>query len=473
MDQTGNDITRRVYALSEITESITRMFEKYYNTPYWIKAEISALNLYPTSGHCFPLMVEKRDGKVKAQIKAIIWKDDLFYITRKFEEVTRETFREGLNILFYAYIKFSSTYGLSLQIIDIEPLFTLGEMARDKMNSILTLKKEGVFERNKQLQLPVLIKRMAIISVASSKGYHDLIITLKNNKPGYKVLSELFPAVLQGKGAVESIMGQLRVIKQLVSEFDAVVIVRGGGDDVGLSCYDHVDLAREVAMFPIPVITGIGHSTNETVVEMVACANKITPTDVAHFILSSFYEQDKLLGTLQLDIKRLWNEMIENEKTLLKNYGERIAGLSMAYIIEQRYALKSVAEKFTLGTSYKVQKRQAELNKIAMSVSLNPSRILRKEITLLNNQGLLLLIKARHIVSSHKHQLNDKGNKLHILNPENVLKRGYAIVRMAGKVPTAMDDIKPGEEMDIEMYDRNITGSVKEVRIKQMNKERE
>ncbi len=473
MDPTGNDISRRVYALSEITESITRMFEKYYNTPYWIKAEISALNLYPTSGHCFPLMVEKSDGKVKAQLKAIIWKDDLFYITRKFEEVTRETFREGLNILFYAYIKFSSTYGLSLQIIDIEPLFTLGEMARDKMNSIMTLKREGVFERNRQLQLPVLLKRVAIISVASSKGYNDLMVTLKDNKPGYRVLCELFPAVLQGKGAVESIIKQLLVIKQMVTKFDAAVIVRGGGDDVGLSCYDHVELAREVAMFPIPVITGIGHSTNETVVEMVACANKITPTDVAHFILSGFYEQDKRLGILQMDMKRFLRDLTENDKMLLRDYGERIAGLSMAYVIEQRFALKSVAEKFTHGATYKIHNRQAELNKLALAVSSHPARILSSESTFLNNQGHLLLIKARHTVSLNKQHLIDKGNRLHLLNPENVMKRGYAIVRIAGKVPALLDDIEATKEMDIEMYKWNITGRIEEVRVKQKEKERE
>jgi len=121
------------------------MFEKFYDTPYWIKGEISALNLYPTTGHCFPLIVEKSEGRIKAQLKAIIWKDDLYNISHKFEEVTRETLKEGLNILFLAYVKFSSVYGLTLQIIDIEPLYTLGEMARDKMNTILELKKVRCF----------------------------------------------------------------------------------------------------------------------------------------------------------------------------------------------------------------------------------------------------------------------------------------------------------------------------------------
>jgi exodeoxyribonuclease VII large subunit len=204
------------------------MFEKFYNQPFWIKAEISALNLYPVSGHCFPLMVEKSEGRVKAQLKAIIWKEDLFYITQKFEKVTKEIFREGLNIMFLAYVKFSSSYGLSLQIVDIEPLYTLGEMAQDKINTILQLKKEGIFDKNRLLPLPLLLKNIAVISVETSKGYNDLMVTLKNNPQGYKVLTTLFPAILQGNGAVETMTAQLAAIRQDLTRFDAVVIVRGG-----------------------------------------------------------------------------------------------------------------------------------------------------------------------------------------------------------------------------------------------------
>lgn len=460
MNLFGNESSRRVYALSEITESITRMFEKYYDTPYWIKAEISALNLYPVSGHCFPLMVEKSEGRVKAQLKAVIWKDDLFYITEKFQEVTRETFREGLNIMFYAYIKFSSTYGLSLQIIDIEPLYTLGEMARDKMKTISELKTEGVFDKNRQLALPVLLKRLAIISVASSKGYNDLMVTLQNNKQGYRVISNLFPAVLQGKGAVESIIGQLRQIKDLAQSFDAVVIVRGGGDDVGLSCYDNVDLAREVAMFPIPVITGIGHSTNETVVEMVACVNKITPTDVAHYVLAGFFEQDSIQRNLQDSLKRSWMALLDNEKMLLADYSERLTGLSMDYISDQQIVLKTMAEKFTSHARHLVFNYSLVLSKYELSINYNPARIIRRESEVLKNHVRLLLLKAQHLLTSHKLNLSDKENRLNLLNPDNVLKRGFAIVRIAGKLPEKASDVKTGERVEIEMYQMKITGKV-------------
>lgn len=417
MSNAGNE--RRVFALSEITESITRMFEKFYDQPYWIKAEISALNLYPVSGHCFPLMVEKSEGRVKAQLKATIWKEDLFYITQKFEKVTKEIFREGLNIMFLAYVKFSSTYGLSLQIVDIEPLYTLGEMAQDKINTILQLKKEGIFDRNRLLTLPLILKKIAIISVETSKGYNDLMVTLRNNFNGYKVLTTLFPAILQGNGAIETMTAQLSSIRKVVNRFDAVVIVRGGGDDVGLSCYDHLTLAREIANFPLPVITGIGHSTNETVSEMVACVNKITPTDVAHFILSGFIEQDLRLQSHAQALRLSVSAIIENERLYLNDFQSRISNF--------------------------------------------PLRVLTSERMALQNRTRMLLFNIRHYLDNHKHRLTDKENRIRLLDPANVLKRGYAIVRNSGIIPDEPEDVKEGDTLEIETYKLKISAVAREV----------
>lgn len=410
---------QKVYALSEITGSIERMFEKFYDRPYWIKAEISALNLYAVSGHCFPLMVEKSEGKVKAQLKATIWKEDLHIITRKFEEATKETFREGLNIMFLAYVRFSSTYGLSLQIIDIEPMFTLGEMALEKMNTITLLKKEEIFLNNKKLKLPPLLKKIAVISVETSKGYNDLIVTLSTNNKGYKVITTLFPAVLQGKGAVESIIRQLRLIKSGVGLFDAVVIVRGGGDDVGLSCYDNIDLAREVALFPVPVITGIGHSTNETVVEMVACVNKITPTDVAHFILAGFQEQEMLLESISMELGKLISDAIIYEKSRVDNFESTIKH-NIMYLIS---AQKSLITGYTARAS----------------------------------------LSVNNCISFYKQKLSEREIRLKLSDPQNILKRGYSIVRINGKIPDSSSQIISGDSIEIETHKMFISGSVNKV----------
>lgn len=431
----------KVYALSEITESITRMFEKHYSQPYWIKAELSALNYYPSSGHCFPVMVEKINGQVKAQLKATIWKDDLHYISAKFEKETKEQFREGLNLMFLAHVKFSSVYGLSLQIIDIEPLFTLGAMALDKLKTINTLKEEGVFNYNRSLKIPVLIKNLAIISVESSKGYNDLMVTLNGNRYGYKVLTKLFPAVLQGKGAVETITSQLRTIRSLQGIYDAVAIVRGGGDDVGLSCYDHLTLAREMATFNIPVITGIGHSTNETVTEMVACINKITPTDVAHYILNLFMQQDNLLQGMRQSLMDLTSSFFANEFNKYTTTSGRFVNNARYLIFNNRIALG--------------RHENSILNK--------PAALLKKEENTQQNYLKKLLFIEKHFLNVHSTALSAKAEKIRILDPVNVLKRGYSIVRVNGKVPATAADVHCGDTIHITGYSLGIAARVEEV----------
>lgn len=462
----SDNINNRVYTLSEITESITRMFDKFFEKPYWIKAEISALNLYPVSGHCFPLMVEKSDGKVKAQLKAIIWKDDLFYITRKFEEVTKETLHEGLDIMFLAHVKFSSTYGLSLQIIDIEPLYTLGEMARDKMNTILQLKKEGTFELNRSLPLPILLKRVAIISVASSKGYNDLIVTLENNKAGYKVITRLFPAVLQGKGAVETITTQLNAIRRVANWYDAVLIVRGGGDDVGLSCYDDLALAREVAGFPLPVITGIGHSTNETVVEMVARVNKITPTDVAHFVLSGFFEQDQILRTYSSVLLQSVEYIVEKVHIRQGQFIDRFHNSCADYFKLTKRGLSDLADDFSTLANRLIFNNKIALNKYEMGLSYHPVNIIRDKKTKLGNHVSRLLFNTQHYLTSHEQLLKQKDYRLRLLDPQNILRRGYSILRIDGKAVTSATEIKSGDHMDVESYNFTVAGIVEEIKEK-------
>lgn len=453
----------KVYALSEITESIARMFEKHYSQPYWIKAELSALNLYPSSGHCFPVMVEKVGGRVKAQIKATIWKDDLFYITSKFEKETKEQFREGLNLMFLAHVKFSSAYGLTLQIVDIEPLFTLGTMALDKMNTINKLKEEGVFEYNRSLTLPVLIKNLAVISVASSKGYNDLIVTLENNRNGYCVITKLYPAVLQGKGAVESITAQLKVIRGFAAAFDAVAIVRGGGDDVGLSCYDHLTLAREVATFPLPVITGIGHSTNETVTEMVACVNKITPTDVAHFILNLFMQQDNRLQGIRQFLNDLTYDILINEQQRCKDNLLSLRKFSQQLISDEKTGYAVISGNFINNSRVLIYNNRIQLSRYTNSLVNQPFMLLSKEDALQKNYFGKLLFIEKHFITANRTALSALQEKLRLLDPVNVLRRGYSVVRVNGRIPETKEDVRVGDTMHVTSYAMNITATVQEV----------
>lgn len=428
-----NNLSRQVFSLSDITESIARMFNKYYAAPYWIRAEISKLNYYPASGHCFPDLVEKQDGKIKSQVRSIIWRDDLFQISTKFEEVTRQPLSEGMAIMFQAYVKFTSAHGLSLHIVDIEPLYTLGELAREKMAAIERIKKEGIFQQNKMVPLPLLLKRVAIISAETSKGYRDLLVTLDNNQAGYRFISKLFPALLQGDGAVDAISKQLQKIKENADGFDAVLIIRGGGDEVGLACYDHYDLAREVALFPLPVITGIGHSTNETVVEMVACINKITPTDVAHFMIAGFCSFDDRINLSTQNLKLATNRLLETANLEFNQLTEAFQQAGKFFVDAQHETIGQIALAMRESVSATVFNHRIALSRYESSLMVQPMQLLKDNQLLLNDHGKLLGIHNRHLLRQQLTGLQSIEQRIQLLDPVNVLKRGFTITRYKGK----------------------------------------
>jgi exodeoxyribonuclease VII large subunit len=457
---------RQVFSLSEITESIARMFSKYYASPYWIRAEISKLNFYPASGHCFPDLVEKQDGKVKSQVRSIIWRDDLFRITQKFEEVTREPLSEGIAIMFQAYVKFTSEHGLSLHIIDIEPLYTLGEMARDKLATIGRLKKEGIFQLNKLVPMPLLLKRVAIISAETSKGYSDLLVTLNNNSYGYRFITRLFPALLQGDGAVESIRKQLVQISRNVKDYDAVLIIRGGGDEVGLACYDHYDLASEVALFPLPVISGIGHSTNETVVEMVACINKITPTDVAHYMIAGFRNFDERIQSSAQRLLSWIPQIIENE---VSGFNELVHGFLHAGKIlldDQHEIIGQMAWDIRESVNAAVFNHRIAMSRYETGLIMYPVQLIGYQKQMLGEKIKMLGFHKNHLLIKHQNNLDGIGQHVQLLDPVNVLKRGFTITRHNGVAVKPGFVPEPGSMLETETVKEKISSIVTETKPK-------
>lgn len=380
---------RPVYSLSEISKSIESVFAKNYTRAYYIKAEILKLNYYPHSGHCYPELVEKEKGKIKAQLRAIIWSTQFKDINERFVKITGEPLKEDIGILCLATIEFSAQHGLSLHIQDIEPTFTLGELAKNKQEVIQKLKKENIFNANKLKKLPLVPKRVAIISVETSKGYSDFMVTLNQNHWNYLFECTLFPSILQGDKAIISITHQLEMISKRALDFDCVVIVRGGGGDVGMSCYDDYQLASKVATFPLPIISGIGHSTNETITDMVAFANKITPTEVAYFLIQQFHN-------FSIQIDDLQNKLVQQTLSVLKvqdNFFEQI-----------EHIMQLTVDKWT-------------------------SRK-RKE---LESQAQLLKLFYNKFLDRQKNNISHAETKIELLHPENVLKRGYSITYFNGK----------------------------------------
>lgn len=407
---------KTVFTLLEVSRSIQKTIAERYKSLYWIKAEMNKLNHYSHSGHCYPELLEKKEGKVVAEMRSILWKMDYQRINRQFLEVLGEPLREGITMLFQAGISYDPLYGFSLKIVDIDPTFVLGELEKEKRESIKKLTEEGIFDANKRLPFPLIPKRLAIISVETSKGLSDFFKIINGNPWGYKIECTLFPALLQGDKSISSIIKQLEVIANKLEDFDAVAIIRGGGGDVGLSSYNNYFLSKAIAIFPIPVLTGIGHSTNETVSEMVAYKNAITPSELADFLLQKFH----------------------NFAIPVDNALERM--------------LRAVRRSF--------EEENLKLKHIVSSISWNSKTLLLKDKSELSGLQTHLFRFSRQNIKENQAQLQHLERMLGIVNPIHILKRGFSIVRIDGKSVHKLDQVEIGAELEIQLEDGKIISKV-------------
>lgn len=452
--------TRKIYTLTELGKSIRSVIERNYATSYWLKAEIARLNFYPRSGHCYPELVDKTGNVVQAQMRSTIWAADYKLINTRFLAETGETLKEGMAILFKATVGFHPVYGLTLQIWEVEPSFTMGEMAREKARNIDKLQKQGVFDANKAHPMPLLPARLAVISVETSKGYHDFLNILHQHAKHYAWWHFLFPSVLQGDKAAEGIISQLRIIKKAKERFDVVAIIRGGGGDIGLSCYDDYQLAHEIATFPIPVITGIGHATNVTISEMVAWANKITPTDVAYFVVDKFKSFGKRIEDASTIISSRAVSLMAFNKQTLDHFTNRIVRQPTHVLATQKGKLDALSNK-VISIVRKVQQGQKDqLSEKAAKLSMHTPRMVIGQRCELENKRLRInsLVEKQFIQATN--QLDQLEIKTHLLDPHQVLKRGYSITQYKQITLHSFAALKPGDILSTRFFDGEIQSKV-------------
>jgi len=453
-----------IMTLSQLAAGITVVLEENFRSPLWIKAEIAKLNYYPASGHCYPSLVEKEKGSVKAELRGTIWANDYVRINSNFLKVIREPLKEGIQILFRAYVRFHAVYGLSLQIIDIDSSYTLGEMAREKMETLARLKGEGLFDRNRQLELPALPKRIAVISVKSSKGFSDFINIIENNPWKYGISCVLFPALLQGDKAVESIRSQMELIGRYAHLFDAVAIIRGGGGEVGLNCYVNYMLARDVALSQLPVLTGIGHSTNETVVEMIAGYNKITPTDVAYFIIQQFHNFSGRLNELHENLATIANDILEEEKKRWEVFCLELATQTENLVRNEKRAILELSGSVIDGTGILITGQKHLLNLAGLKLSYKPAGLLRESRTGLENHWERFFLHVKQLLKQKNSEIENLNHKINLLNPVHVLKRGYSITYLNGKALIDCSEAKAGDNLTTRLYKGEISSEVKSLK---------
>jgi exodeoxyribonuclease VII large subunit len=381
---------KKIFSLLEVTTSIQKILSTRYTSSFWVKAEMNKLNFYPHSGHCYPDLVEKHEGKVIAQVKATLWKDDYNRINKHFLSLVNTPLADGITMLFCARITFDPVHGLALRITDIDPVFTLGELEREKQESIATLKKKGIFDRNRSLPFPLLPQRLAIISVQTSKGYADFNKMIQGNPWGYKFFHVLFPSLLQGERAVDSIRLQLDRIRKVAAHFDVVAIIRGGGGEVGLSCFNNYKLSKDIALFPLPVITGIGHATNETVVEMVAYRNAITPTELADFLLQKFHNFSVPVQKAQEVLVSRSRRIIAEQRQNLRHTVRFFRSVTDNVLIKSHHHIQSFErDLLKQANAHVVRQKQVHTSLLERVRSVSQSLCERREQEVLQHTQLL------------------------------------------------------------------------------------
>lgn len=479
---------RKVFSLLQVTRSIQKTLSDRYSSAFWVKAELNKLNFYPRSGHCYPELVEKKEGKIVSQIRSILWKDDFIRINEAFKKTVHEPLKDGIKILFLARIKFDPHYGLSLQILEIDPQFTLGDLEREKQETLLKLKAQGIFDRNKQLKLPLLPQNIAVISVETSKGYADFLSVFEEaeQKWNYRFFHLLFPALLQGDRAAAQMLSQLKRIKKVIRHFDVVVIVRGGGGDIGLTCYNNYDLCKEIALFPIPVITGIGHATNETAAEMTAFKNAITPTKLAEIFIQKFHdfavpvedarksipEKARMIlkeqnAHLQTEIRhfRAGTKIILSEnQNLLKEIFQTLAW-------NYRFVFKKEKEKIAFQAGnlqerirYYIKENKNVLKESADNIRSNSQYLIEDQLRELDYQTRNFEQNIRRFSKNKKGDLENLERNIALLDPKNVLKRGYSISTVEGKLLMNSAEISPGTEMKTIFYNGEALSEIKKIK---------
>lgn len=310
------------YSLKELCDWIQEMVENDLPDRYWVCAEIASMSV---RGHCYMELVEKAEnGILAAKVRATCWNNVYNLLSAYFVQETGQSLHVGLQVMLEVSVEFHAVYGLSLNVWNIDPTYTLGDLAKQRQATIQQLTEDGVMDLQKALQIPSLPRRVAVISSADAAGYGDFCDQLKHNRFGFKFHVQLYPAVVQGDNAARSVVQALNSIAALEEEWDVVVIIRGGGASTDMSCFDDYNLASHCAQFPLPIIAGIGHTRDVSVVDMVVHTSVKTPTAAAEWLIERVAEQVERVGSLMLRLQRTTQNAVSREKNRLLLYEQQI-----------------------------------------------------------------------------------------------------------------------------------------------------
>ncbi|MDD6437487.1 MAG: exodeoxyribonuclease VII large subunit [Prevotella sp.] len=426
-------------SLYELNGLVSAVIETTLNKEYWVEAELSEVR--EVRGHCFMELVQKDENTHTpvAKASAKCWKSTWMLVKPYFERVTGQVMHAGMKVLLRVYANFHEAYGFSWIVTDINPEYTMGDLARRRLAIIRQLKEEGVYDLQRELRLPLFAQRIAVISSEGAAGYGDFCHQLENNGYGFQFDVTLFPAVMQGEQVEDSIVCALDSINTRIDDFDVVVIIRGGGATSDLSGFDTLCLAENVANFPLPIITGIGHERDESILDMVSHTRVKTPTAAASFLIDHLATVQRHLDDVRQQLVTTVLGRLDAERLRINKLGTQIPLLATEVLRHEEVRLGRMKVLVEQAVGMGLQKRESDLKQLRLQLKSTAESALQSQVSRLRELKL----------------------KVQQLDPERMLHYGYSITMKGGRVVRDASALADGDELLTKLAKGNVTSIVK------------
>ena len=459
-------------SLFELNNQIKQALKGRFADSVWITAEITEIQ-NNSSGHCYLQLADKKEGEdaIIATARGTIWAFTYRMLRPYFETTTGRSLSKGMRVLINVEVVFHEVYGYSLNIKDIDPTFTIGDLERKRREIIARLEQDGIIDMNRELEFPALPKNIAVISSPTAAGLGDFMDQIGNNPYGYRFHVKLFPAIMQGEKTTDSVIAALERIYEYEDIFDVVVIIRGGGSQTDLGSFDSYDMAANVAQFPLPVIAGIGHERDETIVDRVAHLRVKTPTAAAAFLIGTFQEQEARLEELKNDFGVGITQLLHDEKTRQMTCISGFRHAVQEVLGGKNTRLKLLSQRLQHASVLFVQSKIGGFERLKAHFTNYAALLFAQQKNRLENYVGSLGNKTRSVLSVNHRRLELAETTVKFVDPAQVLERGYSITLRDGKAVKDAAGLRAGEVLVTRVAKGKIESVVERVALQEKDKE--
>lgn len=449
---------RETVSLLELNEMVRFAVRRQLPDSYWVTAEINEARI-GGGGHCYLEFVEKNsNGNVPvAKARGVIWAGNYRNLSRKFEEQTGGmAISAGLKVMVNVTVDFHELYGYTLTVVDIDPSYTLGDLYMRRQEIIRRLEDEGVINMNRELEFPLVPQRVAVISSPTAAGYGDFVSQLENNPYNIRFDITLFPAVMQGEQVENSIISALDSIYANADDFDVVVIIRGGGASSDLSGFDSYNLAYHCTQFPLPVLAGIGHERDRTVVDYVANVSVKTPTAAAQYLITSVHDFAVMIEGFASGIRSSVTRHVSDEKLWQVGLLSTVNTVAARYLHSQKIMMADFSVRINSMVRSRIGNEHNRLSVIGSNIPLICRNIIgiRRKVIETDRNNIRLLLKS--ILGEERHSLELCRQTVYNIDPKRIMERGFVVMRHEGKAVRKIEEVSFGKKYNIETADGNI-----------------